>query len=122
VDTVSIDDQDTNVMVVTDPTNGRVQRFNLDAYTEDNFVNFAPQTLTVPVVFDSWSVSGNVPLDMISVWYRFGLTEEFRQMPQEAALPATRTIQFRVKVQLDTRKFIHSDWNISKLRVHGRMA
>jgi len=122
VDSVSIDGQTTNVMVVTDPGNGRLQRFNLDAYTDDNFFNFEPLTYDVPVIFDSWSVRGNVPLDMISVWYRFGLTEEFREMAQETTLPATRTIQFRVQVQLDTRKFIRSDWQITGLRVHGRLA
>lgn len=122
VDTVSIDDQDTNVMVVTDPTNGRLQRFNLDAYTQDNYINFEPMTLDVPVVFDSWQLAGNVPLDMVRVWYRFATTEAFREMPQETSLAATRTIQFRVSVQLDTRKFIHSDWNITRLRVHGKQA
>jgi hypothetical protein len=122
VDSVSIGDQDTTVMVVTDPTNGRLQRFNLDAYTNDNFVNFDLQTFAVPIVFDSWSVSGNIPLDMVTVWYRYTLNEDFREMPQEASLSATRTIQFRIGVKLDTRKFIHADWNISRLRVHGRQA
>lgn len=122
VDSVNIEDQDTNVMLVTDPTNGRISRFNLDAYTEDNFVSFAEQTFDVPVIFDSWQVAGNIPLDMVSVWYRMNQTEDFREMPQEASLPATRTVQFQLRVQLDTRKFIHSDWNVSKLRVHGRQA
>lgn len=119
---VTIDDQSTNVLLVTDPTNGRLSRFNLDAYTEDNFVNFALETFQVPVVFDSWNISGNIPLDMVSVLYRFSQTEQFRDMPQETSLPATRTVQFRLRVRLDTRKFIHSDWNIKKLRVHGRHA
>jgi len=120
--TVSLDDQDTNVLLVTDPTNGRLSRFNLDAYTDDNFVNFAVETFQVPVIFDSWNLSGNIPLDMVSVLYRFSQTEQFREMPQETSLPATRTVQFRLRVKLDTRKFIHSDWYINKLRVHGRQA
>ncbi|KKN49144.1 hypothetical protein LCGC14_0645920, partial [marine sediment metagenome] len=119
---VTIDDQATNVLLVTDPVNGRLSRFNLDAYTDDNFVNFAPVTYGVPVVFDSWNLSGNLPLDMVTVLYRFNQTEVFREMPQETSLPATRTVQFRVRVKLDTRKFIRSDWNIKKLRIHGRQA
>lgn len=122
VDSVSIDDQDTNVMLVTDPTNGRLQRFNLDAYTTSNYVSFVEQTFNVPVVFTGWNIAGNIPLDMVSVWYRFAQTEEFRELPQEAALPATSRVQFRLAVTLDTRKFIHSDWGITKLRVHGMQA
>ncbi len=119
---VVIDDQTTNVLLVTDPTNGRLSRFNLDAYTEDNFVNFAQVQYGVPVTFDSWNISGNIPLDMVSVQYRFSMTEQFRDMPQETVLPSTRTAQFRLLVKLDTRKFIHSDWYINKLRIHGRHA
>jgi len=120
--TTTIDDQDTNVLLVTDPINGRLSRFNLDAYTEDNFVNFALETFQVPVIFDSWQVSGNLPLDMVTVLYRFNQTEQFREMPSDTSLAATRTIQFRLSVRLDTRKFIQSDWYIKKLRVHGRQA
>lgn len=122
VGTVNIDDQDTNVMLVTDPENGRIQRFNLDAYTQDNFANFEMYTFDVPISFTGWSISGNLPMDMVSVWYRNALTEEFREMPQEAFLPATRTIQFRLMVQLDTRKFIQSDWAVTKLQIHGKQA
>ena len=122
VDSVSIDDQDTNVMLVADPTNGRLQRFNLDAYTNDNYVNFVEQTFDVPVTFDSWNIAGDIPLDMVSVWYRFAQTETFREMPQEASLPSTSRVQFRLAVALDTRKFIRSDWNITKLRIHGKQA
>lgn len=123
VDTVNIEDQDTTVLLLTDPVNNRLQRFNLDAYTQDNFVNFSEQVFEVPVVFDSWHIAGNIPPDMVSVWYRFGEADgDFREMPQEAALPATSRVQFRLRVRLDTRKFIRSDWNISRLRVHGRHA
>lgn len=122
VGTVNIDDQDTNVMLVTDPENGRIQRFNLDAYTQDNFANFELRTFDVPITFTGWSLSGNLPLDMVSVQYRNSLTEEFRDMPQETFLPSTRTIQFRLKAELDTRKFVKSDWEITKLRIHGKQA
>jgi len=122
VDSVSIDDQDTNVMLVTDPGNGRLQRFNLDAYTAANYINFVEQTFDVPVTFDSWNIAGDIPLDMVRVWYRFAQTEAFREMPQEVSLPATSRVQFRLSVTLDTRKFIRSDWNITKLRVHGKQA
>ena len=122
VDTISIDDQATNVMVVTDVGNKRVHRFNLDAYTDDNFVNFGVQTFGVPVIFDGWSISGNLPLDMVTVWYRFGVTEQFRKMANDTALPATRTVQFRLSVTLDSRKFIKTDWVVSRLRIHGRQA
>lgn len=122
VDIVSIDDQDTNVMIVTDVGNKRIHRFNLDAYTADNFVNFGLQTFGVPVVFDGWSLAGNLPLDMVTVWYRFGVTEQFRKMPQDAVLPETRTVQFRLAITLDTRKFIKTNWVVDRLRVHGKHA
>lgn len=121
-DAVVIDDQTTNVLIVTDPTNGRLQRFNLDAYTEDNFVNFAVITWDVPVAVDGWNISGSIPLDMVSVDYRLASTEQFRELPVEASLPASRTVQFRLRVQLDTRKFISSGWYIHSLRVHGKQA
>lgn len=122
VDTVTIDDQATNVLIVTDPANKRLHRFNLDAYTDDNFVNFAEQTFSVPVVFEGWSITGNIPLDMVSVWYRFAVTEQFRRMASNSVLPATSRVQFRLAVTLDTRKFIKTNWVVDKLLVHGKQA
>lgn len=120
-DSVVIDGQTTNVLVVTDDINIRLHRFNLDAYTADNFVNFDEMTWNVPIAIDGWTVSGTVPPDMVTVYYRFAETEQFRVLPPETLLPSTRRAQFRVAVELDTRRFMR-DWYIGHLRIHGQQA
>jgi hypothetical protein len=118
---VVIDDTTTDVLVVTDNLNVRLHRFNLDAYTEDNFANFEPLTFGVPVVLNGWTVGGTVPPDMIKVFYRFAQTDDFQELAQDAVLPPTSSVQFRVGVTLDTRRFL-KDWYITKLKISGMQA
>lgn len=121
-DMVYVDGQQTNVLIVTDDLNNRIERFNLDAYTTDNFANFNPITLSVPVIVDGWSVSGTVPLDLVTMQYRFNETEQFRDLPRDTSLAPSTKLQFRVSVRLDHYRFIRSDWRIDKIRIHGRQA
>ena len=121
-DSVTINGQTTNVLIVTDSLNTRVQRFNLDSYTEDNLVNFGWISSDVPVILNGWSLSGNLPLDMVSVQYKTTDTEPFRTLTQDTSTPASRTFKFRLKIQLDAQKFIRSDWVAQTLQVHGRQA
>jgi hypothetical protein len=120
-DRVFLDGEETDVMVCGDTLNKRLHRFNLNAYTQDNFANFALMTLPVPVSFTGWTVSGDIPVDMVRVDYRFAETEEFRQLEPNASIPATSTIQFRVSVELDSTRFVR-DWYIRELVVHGKQA
>ena len=120
-DRVYLDGEETDVMICGDPLNKRLHRFNLNAYTQDNFANFSLLTLPVPVAFTGWTVSGDVPIDMVRVYYRFAETEEFRQLDANASIPPTSTIQFRVAVQLDSTRFVR-DWYIRELVVHGKQA
>jgi hypothetical protein len=118
---VVIDGQTTSVLVSTDVTNVRLHQFNLDAYSADNYVNFDELVFDVPITIEGWTVVGTVPPDMMTVYYRFSKTEEFRELPQETSLPATARVQFRVAVQLDTRRFMR-DWYIDNLRIHATQA
>jgi hypothetical protein len=121
VDAVTIDDQTTTVMVVTDTGNNRLHRFNLDAYAQDNYVNFAEQSFGVPVSITGWSLDGTLPIRMAKVYYRFAATEQFRELPQEAQLPASRTVQFRLVIDLATDQFLTA-WNIKALTIRGIQA
>ncbi len=118
-DRVFLDGEETDVMVCGDTLNKRLHRFNLNAYTQDNFANFSLLTLNVPVSFTGWTVSGDIPVDMVRVDYRFAETEEFRQLAPSATIPPTSTIQFRVSIQLDSTRFVR-DWYIRELVVHGK--
>jgi len=122
VDTVTIDEQDTNVLVVTDYQNGRIHRFNLDVYTDNNFVNFDWISYDVPIVITGWGINGNVPLDIISVQYRTSQTDQFQNLPQEGMTEESKTFQFRLQGKLSDVKMIDQSWSIDKLLVFGKMA
>jgi len=117
-DNTILDEKDTKVLLCTDTLNKRMHSFNVDAYTTDNFVNFSPLEFEVPFSANGWTVSGTIPMDMLKVYYRFQDTEEFREMPPDTSLPETSRIQFQLRIQLDSRRFVR-DWYVSKLRVHG---
>ena len=120
-DRVYLDGEETDVMICADTLNRRLHRFNLNAYTQDNFANFGMLVLGVPVAFSGWTLSGEIPTDMVQVEYRFSETEQFRQLDMTAAVEPTTTIQFRVRVQLDSTRFVR-DWYIRELVVHGTQA
>jgi hypothetical protein len=115
-DQVVIAGQTTNVMVVSDALNGRLHRFNLDAYETDNFVNFEEVQYGVPVVVSDWSLDGTVPIDLVHVWYRTDSTQQFRELLQGASTPASRTFQFRVSFELDPEKFV-GEWYFKTLTI-----
>lgn len=117
-DRILVDGTETDVLIVADNLNKRVHRFNLNAYTADNYINFALMELAVPVSLYGWAISGTVPLDMVTVYYRFAETEEFRILPQETNTPPSSTFQFRIVLQLDPRRFV-SEWRVDHLRVHA---
>jgi hypothetical protein len=117
-DEVTLDGITFNALVVADNLNRRLTRFNIDSYDASNFVNFDLVELTVPVSLYGWSLSGTVPPDMVTVYYRFDETEEFRVLPQETNTPPSSTFQFRVAVQLDSQRFVR-EWRIDYLRIHA---
>jgi len=121
-DRVMLDDEETDVMICADPLNKRLHRFNLNAYTTDNFANFGLLQFDVPVSIEGWTVAGDIPTDMLRVYYRFAETEQFRELNcASASIPSTSTVQFRVSVQLDPHKFVR-DWYIRELIIHGKQA
>lgn len=113
-----VDEKETNVMICGDTLNKRLHRFNLDAYSSENLANFDLLTFNVPVSLTGWSLSGTVPIDMVKVYYRFDEVDPFQELTQDAATAATSTLQLRISVQLDSRRFVR-DWYITRLRVHG---
>ena len=117
-DTVYLDGKNADVFIVGDNINRRLHRFNTNAYTENNWINFELMELSVPVSLYGWSCAGTIPPDMMTVYYRFDETEEFRELPQETNTPPSSTFQFRVAVQLDTRRFVRP-WKLDKLRIHA---
>ena len=117
-DRVVIDGKETDVLICADSLNKRLHRFNLAAYTEDNFANFALLEFEIPISVNGWTISGDIPIDMVKVYYRFQETDEFHELPQETTLPSTTTLQLRVAVQLDSKTFIKS-WYIRHLRING---
>jgi len=120
-DSVLIDDETTPVLVVADTGNNRLHRFNLEAYTEDNYVNFAELSFGVPVSITGWSLSGTVPIDMVTVYYRTNSTEQWRELPQESRVPASRTLQFRLGVSINSDQFV-APWSVSALYIRGIQA
>jgi hypothetical protein len=120
-DRVKLEGKDTDILICADTLNERVHRFNLNAYWSDNLANFALLSFDTPVMVNGWSLSGDIPTDLVKVFYRFGLTEEFRELSQETSLPATSSIQLRVTIRLDSRKFV-KNWYIRYLRIHGVQA
>jgi hypothetical protein len=120
-DRIFIEDQETDVLVASDNLNKRIHRFNLTAYSTENYVNFQLLTFEVPIMVNGWTISGTVPLDLVKVFFRYSLSEEFRELPQETSLAPSSTLQFRVALQLDTRRFVR-DWIIRHLRIHGVQA
>lgn len=120
-DTIWLEGQEADVFVVGDTLNRRLARFNTSAYSDQNFVNFELLELQVPVSINGWTISGDIPLDMVSVQYRCDETETFRDLPQQAVIPPTSSVQFRIVVQLDPEKFVKT-WTITQLRVYATQA
>jgi len=120
-DVAVIEEKETNIMICGDTLNKRLHRFNMDTYTSENIANFDLMTLAVPVSLTGWSLSGTIPNDMVKVYYRFDETDPFQELTQDASTQATSTLQLRVSVQLDSRRFVR-DWYITRLRVHGVQA
>jgi len=113
------DTEETDVMICADTLNKRLHRFNLNAYTTDNFANFGLLTFDVPVSIQGWTISGDVPTDMVTVYYRFSEEEDFRELNCNASgLPPTSTVQFRISVTLDSHRFVR-EWFIRELVIHG---
>lgn len=121
-DRVVLNGEETDVMICADPLNKRLHRFNLNAYTADNFANFDLLEFDVPISIESWTISGDIPTDMVRVYYRFSELESFRELRcVSAGMQPTSTIQFRVAVQLDPHRFVR-DWFIRELIIHGKQA
>lgn len=120
-DRVWIDGIEADVFVVGDNMNKRLARFNQSAYSDQNFINFEMLDLAVPIAISGWTLSGDIPIDLVSVQYRFADTEIFRDLPQQAVVPATSSVQFRLSAQLDPAKFVKT-WTISQLRIYGTQA
>jgi len=120
-DVATIEEKETNIMICGDTLNKRLHRFNMDTYNSDNIANFDLMTFNVPISLTGWSLSGTIPIDMVKVYYRFDETDPFQELTQDAATSATSTLQLRVGVQLDSRRFVR-DWYITRLRVHGVQA
>lgn len=113
------DTEETDVMICADTLNKRLHRFNLNAYTTDNFANFGLLTFDVPVSIQGWTISGDVPTDMVTVYYRFSEEEDFRELNCNASgLSPTSTVQFRISVTLDSHRFVR-EWFIRELVIHG---
>lgn len=117
-DRIFLDGQYVDVLLVSDVLNKRVQRLNLNAYSQDNFVNFEVLTLPVPISISGWTLSGTIPLELVRVEYRTSETEPFKLLSQETSLPAASTLQFRVGVTLDPNRFV-KEWTITQLKVYG---
>jgi len=121
VDRILIDEQEVDVLITSDTLNKRLQQFNLNAYSEDNFANFKLKTYSVPLSVNGWTINGDIPTDMVRVFYRFAETENFRELPQETSIPPSSSLQFRVAVRLSTKRFVR-DWHIRYLRINGTQA
>lgn len=118
-DRITLDNQELEALIVGDLLNKRLHRFNLDSYKETNFVNFALLELDVPVSVRGWTISGDLPLDLVRVYYRFSETSgPFQELPVEAATQASSTWQFRVEVRLKPDHFV-STWDIKTLQIHA---
>jgi len=117
-DTVTIDGVTTEVIVVSDALNGRVQRINEEAYDTDNYVNYEPRTFTVPLHLIGWAISGDVPTDLCTVYYRKSLTEEFRVLDPVTHVPYGDWFQFRLAVHLDRGRVVRP-WYIKELVIIG---
>jgi hypothetical protein len=114
--------EETDVMICADTLNKRLHRFNLNAYTVDNLANFGLLTFDVPVSIQGWTISGDIPTDMVAVYYRFSEEEEFRELNCNASgLQPTSTVQFRIVVTLDSHRFVR-EWFIRELVIHGTQA
>jgi hypothetical protein len=121
-DQVIVDGKLTNVFIVTDTLNKRLHRFNRDAYGVDNFVNFSELTFDVPIIVNGWTTNGTFPIDLTTVHYRFNLNDEWQQLPQETSLPPTSTLQLRLSMRLDSRRFVRNNWYLKHLRINGEQA
>jgi len=117
-DTVTIDGVETEVIVVSDALNGRVQRINEEAYDSDNFVVYTPRTFTVPLHIIGWTVSGDVPTDLCTVYYRNSLTEEFRILDPITHVPYADWFQFKLAVRLERGRIVRP-WYIKELVIIG---
>lgn len=120
-DTVDIDGVSTNVVIVSDSLNRRVQRFNEDAFGTTNLVTFNPVELTVPVRLRGWSVNGDIPTSMIVVQYKASSIDSFHNLDSFTDVPPSSYFQFRIQVKLSTAMLVRN-YLIKSLIVLGVQA
>lgn len=90
----------TDVILISDATNKRLQRLDETAYTLENSVVFQFINLPVPLVVHGWSIVGNVSSDMVQLEYRTKMTDPWHQLSQEGLISPTQTLQFRAQVKI----------------------
>lgn len=117
-DTVTIDGVETEVIVVSDNLNGRVQRINEESYDTDNYVNFAARSFIVPLHLIGWAISGDVPTDLCTVYYRTSTTDTFKILDPITHVPYGDWFQFRLAVRLDRGRIVRP-WTIKELIIIG---
>jgi hypothetical protein len=114
----TIDGVDTATIVVSDALNGRVQRINEDAFKTTNYVNFAPRTFLVPLHVIGWAVTGDVPTDLCSVYYKTSTTDDWHLLDDRTHVPYSSWFQFRLEVKLDRGRIVRP-WHVKELTIIG---
>lgn len=120
-DTVTIDGESVDCIIVADSANKRMQRLDESAYSLENSVIFGSISLPVPVVVHGWSVVGDVTSDMLQVEYRVRSTDPWHELPQEGFISPTTTLQVRVQVKILPNRPVR-DMSLRKLIIVAEQA
>lgn len=94
------DTEYTDVILISDATNKRMQRLDETAYTLANSVVFDTISLPVPILVTGWSIVGDVSSEMVQLEYRTSMTDPWHQLSQEGVIAATQLLQFRAQVKI----------------------
>lgn len=98
--TLAGDTAPTDIIIISDATNKRMQRLDETAYTLANSVVFGPLVLAVPITVTGWSLVGDVSSNMVQLEYRISATDPWHQLSQDGRIAATQTLQFRANVKI----------------------
>lgn len=90
----------TDVILISDVTNKRMQRLDETAYTLTNSVVFDTLSLPVPILVTGWSIVGDVSSEMVQLEYRTSTTDPWHQLAQDGVITPTQLLQFRAQVKI----------------------
>lgn len=107
-DTVTINGNSVDCILVSDAGNKRLQRLDESAYNQDNIVVFGSFTFAVPIEVHGWAIVGDVQTEMLEVDYKVVSTDQWHRLTQDGDIGPVQSLQLRIRARVAPHQPIRS--------------